>query len=274
MSPLLAVAVLLAGPACALKDVLLFAHRGDSVTYPENTLEAFMSALDKGADINESDMHLSADGVPVLIHDSSVTRTTNGTGAVSSLTLAELKSLDAGYTFTRDGGATFPFRGMGLTIPTVEEALEKIPAKFNIDIKQHTDEAAQIMAATIARLGAQDRIIIASFDDRTLAAFREALPGVETGVGPVEVARFAALFAAGRGDEHEPVGTRYQLPPGFVRDMGAFIEGANANGQFVDYWTINDDETMVELLGEGADGIMTDDPSLAYAVFQRLGLRP
>jgi hypothetical protein len=104
----------------------LIAHRGDSIAYPENTLEAFMSAFVKGADVIETDVFLTADGIVVCIHDTTVTRTTEATGAVSSYTLAELQQLDAGYRWTRDGGATFPFRGTGVYVPTLREALERL----------------------------------------------------------------------------------------------------------------------------------------------------
>lgn len=104
----------------------LIAHRGDSIAYPENTLESFISAHEKGADVIETDVFLTADGVIVCIHDTTVTRTTEATGQVSSYTLAELQRLDAGYRWTNDSGVTFPFRGTGVYVPTLREALERL----------------------------------------------------------------------------------------------------------------------------------------------------
>src|SRR5690349_1723944 len=96
----------------------VIAHRGDSAHFPENTIPSFDRAIDLAADAIEFDLRVSRDGEIVIIHDPTVDRTTDGAGAVSSLTLAELKRLDAGARFSADGGRTFPFRGRGLTIPT------------------------------------------------------------------------------------------------------------------------------------------------------------
>ena len=90
------------------------AHRGDSINYPENTLPAFLSAVKMNIDIVETDVHLTKDGVLVIWHDPTLERNTNGSGTLESHTLAELKQLDAGYTFTKDGGKTFHLRGEGV----------------------------------------------------------------------------------------------------------------------------------------------------------------
>ncbi len=92
---------------------LVIAHRGNSAFFPENTLEAFQQGMALGADALEFDVRLSRDGRAVVIHDATLERTTNGSGAVSALTLGELQRLDAGHRFTRDGGSTFPFAGAG-----------------------------------------------------------------------------------------------------------------------------------------------------------------
>ena len=82
-------------------------------------------------------MHLTRDGVPVLIHDDVVDRTTDGSGRVAELSLAELHALDAGHRFSTDGGRTHPFRGRGLRVPTLEEALAAFPdARFNLELKE------------------------------------------------------------------------------------------------------------------------------------------
>src|ERR1700752_3879311 len=102
---------------------LVIAHRGNSAFFPENTLESFDQAVAIGADALEFDVRLSRDGRAVVIHDATLERTTNGAGEVAALTVDELQRLDAGYRFTHDGGRTFPFRGRGLTIPTLEMVL-------------------------------------------------------------------------------------------------------------------------------------------------------
>ncbi len=113
------------------------AHRGGRDIVPENTLAGFQEGLRVGADVLELEVHLTADGHLVAIHDNTVDRTTDGSGPVREKTLRELKGLDAGYRFTRDGGKTYPCRGQGITVP----ALEKIYQEFsdvpvNVEIKE------------------------------------------------------------------------------------------------------------------------------------------
>ena len=109
------------------------AHRGDSKYYPENTIPAFISAREIGVDVIETDVHLTRDGKIVIWHDPTLERNTNGKGTIESHTLSELKALDAGYTFTEDGGKTYPFRGKGVQLATLDEALKALPdTRFNI----------------------------------------------------------------------------------------------------------------------------------------------
>src|SRR5688572_18850985 len=145
---------------------LLIAHRGGAGLMPENTLAAFISASDDwAADMIELDVHASADGHCVVIHDDTLERTTSGSGPVAARTLAQLKSLDAGYHFTRDGGRTFPFRGLGITIPTIEEVLERLP-KMRLTIEVKTGAAQRPLFAAVERFNATDRVIAAGMYDR------------------------------------------------------------------------------------------------------------
>ena len=123
-------------PFLAGGNPLVMAHRGGQGLWPPNTLFAFERAVEMGADILEMDIHASADGVLIVHHDDTVDRTTNGSGAIRDHTLTELKELDAGYHWSADGGETYPFRGKGMRIPTLEEVLEAFPkTRLNIDIK-------------------------------------------------------------------------------------------------------------------------------------------
>src|ERR671916_458700 len=103
------------------------AHRGASALAPENTIEAFRLAVEAGAGGLELDVHVTRDGHIVVIHDATVDRTTNGTGAVSEMTLEELRRLDAGHNFSPDGGPTRPYRGRGVRVPTLGEVLREFP---------------------------------------------------------------------------------------------------------------------------------------------------
>src|SRR5690554_1995342 len=118
-------------------QVLNIAHRGGGLLRPETTLPAFEHALAVGADVLEFDLHASADGVIVAMHDDTVDRTTEGSGAIKDRSFAELRMLDAGYRFTTDDGQTYPYRGAGIQIPTLEEILLGFPDRYYLmEIKQ------------------------------------------------------------------------------------------------------------------------------------------
>ena len=122
---------------------LIIAHRGNSAFWPENTLASFEHGMALGADALEFDVRVSRDGHAMVIHDATLERTTNGSGRVSACALADLQRLDAGYHFTRDVGRTFPYRGRGITIPTLEQALATFPAvPIILEIKTRHASAA------------------------------------------------------------------------------------------------------------------------------------
>src|SRR5919112_3910522 len=126
------------------------AHRGASALAPENTIEAFRLAVEDGAGGLELDVHMTRDGHIVVIHDAAVDRTTNGSGAVSQMTFDELRTFDAGYDFSPDGGPTRPYRGRGVRVPTLGEVLEAFPGvAVNIDLK---DGPPGIQAAVLGVL--------------------------------------------------------------------------------------------------------------------------
>ena len=106
---------------------IVIGHRGAAAEAPENTLSSFTRALSAGADALELDVRVTADGVPVVIHDPTLDRTTDRAGAVASLSVQEVRAADAGARFTPDGGASLPFRGQGVTVPTLAEVLQRFP---------------------------------------------------------------------------------------------------------------------------------------------------
>ncbi|MBP8132525.1 MAG: glycerophosphodiester phosphodiesterase, partial [Candidatus Hydrogenedentes bacterium] len=188
---LASMAVLAAGVAAALPgegpkritraSLRLCAHRGGSALWPENTLLAFTEVSKRfPGTLLESDARLTADGQVVLMHDETVDRTTNGHGEVSAMTLAELKALDAAWHFSPDGGQTFPCRGQGITVPTFAEALEALPESlFLIEIKGGAALPAA-MVELLRRMGAQDRVILASFHEGLMGYIRKTAPEIAT----------------------------------------------------------------------------------------------
>lgn len=257
-------------PRVAKPHPLILAHRGDSIAAPENTLEAFRSAQEKGADVIECDVLLSADGVVVVFHDDTVDRTTEAQGSLSSYTYEVLSRLDAGYRFTQDGGATYPFRGQGVRIPALRDVLLAMPDMiFNIDMKQG-EPMARPLAALIEELGCQDRVQVATtkLTGSGLDTFRELQPTVKLVASIPETIKFIGLFAIGLASWHKPVGFAYMVPAiSWITDGARMVRAANSLGQAVQHWTVNDRETMVHLLDVGSDGIITDDVGLAAEVF-------
>jgi len=171
-----------------------------------------------------------------------------------------VQALDAGYRFSPDGGETFPYRGQGITLPTLEEVLVAHPtAWLSIEIKQTEPD---IVADVIAVLDANDaasRVVLVSFDDDVVAAVRAMRPDIVTGMSAGEMSEFAFL-RPGQEATYVPPTTIAQLPYALVTP--AVVERATRFGVRLHVWTVNDRATMESLLDLGAHGIMTDDPAL------------
>lgn len=243
---------------------LVFAHRGGGGLFPENTLEAFKYSADMGVDVLELDVHSTSDGKLVVLHDRTIDRTTNGQGNVKDLTLEDLKRLDAGYKFTTDGGQTFPFRGKGITVPTLEEVLSAFPATtFNIEPKQQTPSITKSLCAILREKNATGRVIVGSFRQEVLDEFRAECSEVATSASPSEASRFLAYYKTGIAASYAPPMQALQVPEnlGYLNVVSKdFVEAAHKLNLKVHVWTINKPEDMQRLLDIGVDGIMTDYP--------------
>lgn len=255
-------------------DVLVVGHRGAAGLAPENTLPAFEAAVRHGAHVLELDVWPTRDGEMVVLHDGTVDRTTNGRGHVSEMTLAEVKALDAGYWFTSDGGATYPWRGQGVTIPTLEEVLRAFPGMpFIIEIKSSDPDVVPAVLSVIDRAGARDRVIVGSFHDSVLARVRQLAPDIPTGFAQNEAVRYLILQRLGLGALFRPAAAALQVPEwyGRLRVVNpGFVRLARRQGLEVQVWTINDEETMERLAALGVDAIITDYPDRLQAVLRRM----
>ena len=150
-------------PYFAGPDFLVIAHRGGRALGPEHTLKTFRRAADLGVDVLEMDVRLSADGELVLHHDRTIDRTTDGSGPVDSLTLAQLKALDAGYRW-RDEDPNHPFRGQGYRLATLAEVFEAFPdQRMLIEIKPSDPGVAVALCGSVRGAGMQDKVTVASF---------------------------------------------------------------------------------------------------------------
>ena len=243
---------------------------------PENTLEAFAAGLRGGADRLELDVHATADGVPVVIHDDTLERTTDGAGPVRALPLAAVQRLDAGYRFRAPDG-TYPYRDRGVRIPTLAELLVAFPdTPINVEIKQDDPPIEEAVLATLDRFAARDRTLLAAEEGGIMVRIRAAAPGMATGFSAPEVADFLFRLRDRELADYRPPGIALQVPPAF-RDTQIVtadsVAAAHAFGLEVHVWTINDEAEMEGLLDLGVDGIMTDFPSRGAAVLRRRGLR-
>jgi len=254
---------------------LLIAHRGGGGLAPENTLAAFESAArDWGADMIELDVRRTADGACVVIHDPTVARTTDGSGEVAALTLAELRRLDAGYRFTPDGGRTFPFRGQGVRIPTIEEVLERLPhLRLTVEVKTGSAQAG--LFAAIARTAAHRRVIVGGMHDADRTAFRGYAGAWSASSEQLRRWYIAhRLHLARCAPPPAPVvqmcevwGGRRLVTPRLLRDL-------HRKGVQVHVWTVNDEADMRRLLDWGVDGIMSDYPDRLARVLHEQSGRP
>ena len=243
---------------------------------PENTLEAFAAGLAAGADRLELDVHATADGQVVVLHDEALDRTTDGTGPARAFTLAALAQLDAGYRFRAPDG-TSPYRGRGVRVPTLAALLEAFPdVPLNIEIKQETPPIESAVLATLDRHGARGRTLLAAEHASIMARIRAAAPDVPTSASAPEVAEFVFRLRDGQLAGYRPPGVALQVPPAFGGTpivTAASVAAAHALGLEVHVWTINDEAEMDSLLDLGVDGLMTDFPARALTVLRRRGLR-
>ena len=231
------------------------------------------AAVDAGAHALELDVHCTADGRLVVCHDATVDRTTNGSGRIADLTLAELRTLDNAYWW-RPGEVVdhatgpWPLRGQGHRVALLEEVLDAFPGVFlNLDIKETTGYEG-LLADVLCAYGRVDDVIVASFHDEATDRFRAVAPEVCTSAGTDATAAF--FFAVREGRLPPPMPhAALQVPPsheGTVIVDSAFVSAAHEAGVAVHVWTIDEPDEMRRLLTLGVDGIMTDRPSVLSAV--------
>lgn len=253
-------------------DVLVVGHRGAAGLAPENTLPSFAAALEHGAHMLELDVWPTRDGSIVVLHDATVDRTTNGTGRITDMTLAEAKALDAGYRFSPDGGQTFPWRGQGVTIPTLEEVLLAHPdTPFIIEVKYSDPAVVPTVLDVIDGAGARGRVMIGSFHSEVVQRVRELAPDIPTSYGQEEALRYVIAQRLGLGAFLKPKASALQLPEwyGALRVVNpGFARLARRQGLDLHVWTVNDEESMLRLVGVGVDAIITDYPDRLQRVLQ------
>lgn len=256
------------GPGTPVRAV---GHRGAAAVAPENTLPGVRHAVAVGAHGVELDLQCSRDGELVVIHDETVDRTTDGSGAVGEMTVGELRELDAGHAYTPDRGRSFPYRGRGVRIPTLDEvadATERLPMILEVKSRR----AGRALATWLEDRGAghRDRIVVGGFD-----------PGE---VGP---AARAARWRCAYQDELLPfvllgkIGLdRLASPPDADAAMvpekrwglrvvsSGFCRRAHREGMGVFVWTVNRPDRVRRLLDRGVDGVVSDAPGRVRRILE------
>jgi glycerophosphoryl diester phosphodiesterase len=196
-----------------------------------------------------------------VIHDDTVDRTTDGSGTVSDMSFAELRMLDAGYAFTPDNGQTYPYRGMGIQIPTLDEVLEAFPDQYYlIEIKQYEPPIVTNVLSVLDQHAVLDRVVVASFQQVTIDAVRAAQPGLFTAMTLPEMVEFYGELGQ---PGYRPPALFVQAPWDVVDQP--LVDFAHSLGLKVHPWTVNSEPLMHDLIALGVDGIMSDDPALLDA---------
>ncbi|GAA2473398.1 glycerophosphodiester phosphodiesterase family protein [Streptomyces thermolineatus] len=222
-------------------SLLTIGHRGAAGVEPENTVRSFVRAQQEGLDVIELDLHLSKDGALVVMHDAAVDRTTDGTGLIGDLTLAELREFDA---------------GLGERIPVFDEVVDAVTRPLQAEIKDVA--AARVLADALRRRGLLDRVTVISFHDEALREVRTLLPGVRTALvasrrlGPDLVDRARAVGAT-------------QVCLKLRRLTLELAEMCRAAELEVFTWTVNTEQELGVARALGVNGITTDFPEIGRA---------
>ena len=236
-----------------VNETLIFAHRGSSGTHPENTMEAFKAALEAGAEGIELDVQLTKDLIPVVIHDETLERTTNGSGWVRDHTLAQLQQLDAGSWFSPNF--------TGVKIPTLNDVLEwlvKTPLHLNIELKNGVVRYPGIEKIIVDLLNGfdlLDRIIISSFNHYSLVEVHNLNPSIETAILFMEALYEPWNYANSVGAQ----GLHCYLPVA----VPEYVAAASKAGMPLRIFTVNENEQIMSLLQSNCAAIFTDWPEKA-----------
>ena len=242
------------------------AHGTGRELLPGNTLEGALNAVAYGADIIELDVHLTADDVVVVRHDASIDATTNGSGLIAEMTLAELQTFDVGYHET-----DYPDKvaAAGVRIPTLESLFVALPNhRYLIELKPDDTETGIALCRLIDKHKLKDQVIVGSFFTSVLEQFRDVCPQVPTSLGESEAQKLFILSGLGLGHLFKPSGYSVQLPyeyKGIKLVSKSLIKSARRLNLQVDVWTVNNPDTMAELIDLGVNGIITDRPDIIQA---------
>ncbi len=232
----------------------IIGHRGAAAYYPENTMASFEAAIGMGVDMIELDVHMSADGEIIVIHDETLERTTNGTGFVHQHTLKQLQALDA---------------GQGERIPALADVLlraKEAGVRVNVEIKAGSVPYPMLeekLATLTHGCGMQDSVLFSSFNHYALLALKSAWPD----------APIAPLYVGAMLDPWEyaqKLGAVAVHPMYAVALLPGWVDGCHAHDIAVNVWTVDEESMMERLMLVGVDGLVTNRPDVALEVRAKL----
>lgn len=258
---------------------LVIAHGGAKKLFPENTMVAFDGAMAIGIDMLEIDVCLTKDNILITHHDKTIDSMTDGTGNIRDYTFEELKAFNFGAGF-KDLDGSNPYADKHVSVTKLSDVFEKYPdILYNVEIKNKAETgeaAAAILYDLIKKYNLEDQILVPSFDDDTINHFRELTDNsVLTSSAREETKKFIYCHIA--QVDNLVFNVKYQAMQLPLSNSGvnlakkSIVKDAHRRNIAVHYWTINDKETMRELILMGVDGIITDRPDLMNEVLDELG---
>lgn len=251
---------------------LVIPHGGGDGLFPENTMLAFAKTMAMGADVVDVDVSRSKDGVLVAFHDAAVTRITGQPGRVRDLTFTQLNKLDAGWAFTKT--KKFPYRGKGITIPSLESILKRFPSSLlSLDLKDESMAMNRPVCDLLTRFGRSSDVFVGSNNDAQILQFRTLCPKVRTSATMVDVYANQAARASNNAN-YVPAVTVDQPPYRFgTRTLvdKESLAWAHAHGVAILTWVVNDRKDLEHLVDIGVDGIYTSYPDRLLAILKKRG---
>lgn len=238
------------------QNIEIIAHRGSPEKAPENTMSSFKQAVEDGATIIEIDVHQTKDGIPIIMHDGSIDRTTNGRGDVEDLTFEQIRSYSAGRWFDPEFESE--------KVPTLEEVLVWLPdgIKLLMEIKDDSDQGIEeTVLALINKHQREDRIILKSFESDVLDTFHE----INNDIPRLKIILLELGFIGLNIERGLSTGSIFDLNVDYVQIhiygmSKRKVEKAHEAGKKIFVWGVNDEDDMLEMIELGVDGIETDFP--------------
>ena len=257
---------------------MIIAHRGGMGLFPENTMIAFQGSVDFGVDILEMDVVLTKDGELVAIHDFNIDRTSDGNGNVTNHNYQDLLQYNFADNFENPDGDN-PYSNVMVQIPRLEEVFYTFPDKFfMIELKdsiRNGKRAAEELKYLIEKYELQNQVSVVGFQEQVMEYFHDITEGnISVGMSENEAIHFISTGISGMEFMYNPKASVAALPieyGGYKLDYKRLIKSAHRRNIAIHFWTVNDKETMRDLIEKGVDGIITDRPDIMQEVLIEMG---